>query len=76
MNSGESYSRLTTARRAGSHKGRNALWECSCSCGGTALARSDRLRSGHVRSCGCLLRENRQGWKAVRAAFHRLAPGE
>jgi hypothetical protein len=37
MNSGERYGRLTTTRRAGSYKGRNALWECSCSCGGTAL---------------------------------------
>jgi hypothetical protein len=27
---------------------------CECSCGGRAIVRADRLRSGKTKSCGCL----------------------
>jgi hypothetical protein len=27
---------------------------CECSCGGRAIVREDRLRSGKTKSCGCL----------------------
>jgi hypothetical protein len=75
MNEGERYGRLTTRRRVRSvHGGKHALWECACTCGGTILARSDRLRAGRAKSCGCLLRENR--FLGARAAFWQSAPGE
>lgn len=32
-------------------------WECSCSCGGTKVARGDHLRYGKTSSCGCLVKE-------------------
>jgi hypothetical protein len=27
---------------------------CECSCGGRAIVRADRLKSGKTKSCGCL----------------------
>ena len=29
-------------------------WRCQCDCGAATTVRSDRLTSGHTRSCGCL----------------------
>lgn len=43
-------------------KGRNAVWVCECQCGSgiKVYADSSSLRSGNVKSCGCLLQERRQ----------------
>lgn len=30
------------------------VWLCRCACGSEALVRSQYLKSGHTRSCGCL----------------------
>lgn len=35
------------------------FWECRCDCGNTSVKRSNHLRSGSTRSCGCLEQENR-----------------
>lgn len=50
--SGKRFGRL----RVLSHKvrrGSTTYWRCVCSCGKKKLARSDGLRSGCTRSCGC-----------------------
>lgn len=36
--------------KAGTHQ----LWECKCDCGGTTVCRSNNLRTGHSKACGCL----------------------
>ena len=36
---------------------RSAKWLCKCDCGNETVVRSDALRSGHTKSCGCLLQE-------------------
>jgi hypothetical protein len=33
-------------------------WWCNCDCGGTAITRTDGLKSGHTKSCGCLHKES------------------
>lgn len=33
------------------------LWDCKCDCGGFTVARSGDLKSGKIKSCGCLRRE-------------------
>lgn len=35
-------------------KKKNVRWKCRCDCGGTAIAYAYDLKSGRVKSCGCL----------------------
>ncbi len=50
---------LTTVRRNGSDKHGRFTWECRCSCGAPATATATNLRTGEVKSCGCLARAGR-----------------
>lgn len=34
-----------------------SFWKCKCDCGEESIARSDALKSGRIKSCGCLHRE-------------------
>lgn len=54
---GKVYGYLTVLRRAGSQKGR-ARWLCRCECGQEKAVSAHDLKSGHVKSCGCMLYEN------------------
>ncbi len=49
------FGRLKVLRYAGYKKG--VYWECECKCGTHVMVRSDHLRCGKIRSCGCLLRD-------------------
>lgn len=33
---------------------KNCYWNCLCDCGNEKVVSSDSLRSGNVRSCGCI----------------------
>lgn len=76
---GSTFNRLTVVERAGVDGGRNVLWRCSCSCGGSAVVSGTHLRSGHSKSCGCIVAErkgkplSKEHREAV-AAANRLAP--
>ena len=37
--------------------GHHRLWACRCDCGGGAVIRGSHLRTGAIRSCGCLRAE-------------------
>lgn len=54
---GERFERLTVVRRHGT-VGEGASWYCVCDCGTVMVTRSQSLRKGGTRSCGCLMREN------------------
>ena len=54
---GRKFGKLTVLRREGSDNHKNAMWLCSCDCGGMprAVVGSD-LRAGKSKSCGCVTR--------------------
>ena len=35
-------------------KNKKSYWNCECSCGNKKVARSDSLKDGNLKSCGCL----------------------
>ena len=55
---GRKFNRLTVLKRV-ENKGRNVMWECKCSCNNPIhpIVSSANLKSGKVKSCGCLNRE-------------------
>jgi hypothetical protein len=50
---GQSFGRLKVVE-AGAPDGRRTRWRCTCECGNEALIRTEKLRSGATKSCGCL----------------------
>lgn len=55
--SGQRFKRLTAIAPTGEKRWGVYLWRCVCECGSEIIAASNSLRSGTVRSCGCLARE-------------------
>lgn len=70
---GVKYGELTTLRRTNKRKNGMVLWECECSCGVTHLVAASNLKSGRIKSCGCLV-ANRT--KVDKQKFGRLKPVE
>ena len=56
---------LTVLQQAGLQSG-NAYWQCQCQCGRIHYARTDLLRRGGVKSCGCSPRARTHGMKTSR----------
>lgn len=55
---GQTFDRLTVVERTPNPHGRGDVWWlCRCSCGTVKPVNGQLLRSGVVRSCGCLRRE-------------------
>lgn len=56
---GQTFGRLTVLRRAEEKQTKNAYWECSCCCGSQkhSIVSTTELRSGKIKSCGCLQKE-------------------
>lgn len=51
---GQRFAKLTVIKRAENYKHGIVAWECLCDCGNTTVVRSGNLKSGAVKSCGCL----------------------
>jgi hypothetical protein len=51
------FERLTVIKRAANMEDGGVAWLCRCSCGTEVIVRSEHLRYGRTRSCGCLRRE-------------------
>ena len=57
---GQKFGRLTVVERIGTkergtkHKIKTPLWLCKCECGNEKIVTSAELRTGDVKSCGCL----------------------
>lgn len=55
---GKKFSKLMVLERA-ENIGSQATWKCQCECGNIVRVRSADLRSGHTKSCGCLIIEKK-----------------
>jgi hypothetical protein len=56
--SGMKFGRVIPIKRCDyNDKNGNPFWECKCDCGTIFVVRSQCLKSGHTKSCGCLLNE-------------------
>ena len=53
------FERLTVIKENGRDKSGAILWECRCECGTIKTVRGNDLRSGKIKSCGCLGKEKR-----------------
>lgn len=54
---GDKFGRLTAVKLSEKRSGRKTFWDCVCECGSTKTVRTDSLKDGSVRSCGCLKKE-------------------
>jgi len=61
---GHIFGRLRVLGEAGRDKHGNALWRCRCTCGKEKVIGRGALKSGRVKSCGCLLKEYKRKPKA------------
>lgn len=52
--SGMKFNMLTAIARSEKKSPRGAVWDCSCECGGFKQVVSSDLKSGNVKSCGCI----------------------
>lgn len=52
--SGEKFGLLTAIEPVGTNKYHKVMWKCVCECGKETVAVGCDLRSGTVKSCGCL----------------------
>ena len=63
---GERFGKLTVVREAGrkqvgKNRCKSILWLCRCDCGNETTATTSNLRTGNIRSCGCLRLETLVG---------------
>ena len=60
--SGQRFGRLTVISRADDIVNKNGTlaprWRCVCDCGNETIVRTQGLKSGSAKSCGCLRKEN------------------
>lgn len=59
---GRVFGRLLVLKRAENRNGK-VRWVCRCDCGRETTCTAGNLRSGHVRSCGCLRGLNGKGYR-------------
>ena len=57
---GKKFNRLTVVRPLGKHerKTKGYNWLCQCDCGNYVHANGSKLKSGHAKSCGCMVAEH------------------
>ncbi|MCK4525947.1 hypothetical protein KAW18_01145 [candidate division WOR-3 bacterium] len=56
---GQRFNRLTVIEPTEKRSSKCVVWRCLCDCGNEAFVNSNNLKSGGVKSCGCLSRETK-----------------
>lgn len=72
---GQKFGRLTVIEKAGPSDNHGILWRCKCDCGNICEVRSNYLRNGQTRSCGCL-RSEASTAKAIRMGELNVKHGQ
>lgn len=69
---GEKHFRLTVVSIGGKSNNVKKYWLCDCECGASVQVRQDHLRSGKIKSCGCLNKQTTgdRNFKHGEAAFY------
>lgn len=67
---GHKFSRLTVTKFAGQDKHHNSKWVCICSCGNTKIVTGNSLKTGGVKSCGCLFKEYLEKQRKIMTTFN------
>lgn len=61
---GQKFGRLTVIERCKENtKDGKAKWICKCNCGKIHITRAASLKSGNVKSCGCISKEAKHNYK-------------
>lgn len=53
----KTFGRLTVLKRDANGKRGQPRWLCKCDCGNRTIVDASKLKSGHTKSCGCLVAE-------------------
>ena len=72
---GQKFGRLTVIERDMGKprgQGKSAYWICQCQCGNIKSVRTDKLRNGDTRSCGCLQQETRGKVNLINLTGHQF----
>lgn len=54
---GQRFGKLVVLESTPQRYHNSIVWKCQCDCGNIKYVPTDLLRSGHTKSCGCLIRE-------------------
>lgn len=68
---GKRFNMLTVVSRAESKNGK-AYWNCVCDCGNETTVSGTNLRSGAVKSCGCLLKKEKDTHHLSNTRLYRI----
>lgn len=66
---GARFGRLVVLRKADVKLNGQTTWECLCDCGNRVLVRSQSLRKGETKSCGCYLSDIARSRKTKHGAY-------
>lgn len=69
------FGRLLALRIVGKSPDRKMIWECQCDCGTLYHVPSNKLTTGHTRSCGCLTPDLMRAKKTVHGHKRRPKAG-
>lgn len=58
--SGKKFNKLTALEYAGQGNRRRTYWICQCECGNKVRVQTVHLKSGHTKSCGCVMKDNQK----------------
>ena len=77
---GQRFGRLIAIEPSGYTKSKRIAWKCKCDCGAETIVASDKLISGHTKSCGCLISEraiesNKARTKDIHPRLYRIYYG-